>query len=358
MKLSILHRYTLVCLTALINCACSSEPEPAPTTNGSSTTNPTGGSSTTSGLQYCDPTPIMVEACSGVVCHGSVGKAPFSGTDLFNAPTGQTLGQSLINKPANYNLVADPTSCPQATPELLINPGAPSESLILKKIIGTQACGVKMPNVTNGDLTQAEIDCFVNWVNGVITESGGTVTTGGTPTVSAATTASTTGGGTTTGGTTTGTVTTTGVATTTGTSTATATSTTGGPPPATWDTLRYAITYSSITCAGSDCHGGFEHRLDLRDDLTTNGQALYDQLTTWTSELCGNKLVVNPGNPDQSAILDVLTTGCGAVAPNCVVGEECIPQMPFNCQPGFDCVPDDKIEAIRQWIADGAVGPQ
>jgi hypothetical protein len=211
-----------------------------------------------------------------------------------------------------------------------------------------------MPNVTDGALTQTEIDCFVSWVNGVITQNGGTVTTGGTPTATNAATTTSTTGAATTGVVTTG-IATTGVVTTTGTttgvtSTATATSTTGTAEiPATWETMRDTIVYSSIFCAGSDCHGGVDKRLDLRDDGD-----LYYELTTWISELCGNKFVVNPGNPDQSAILDVLTTGCGAVAPNCLIGQECIPQMPVNCTPGFDCVAPEKIEAIRQWIANGA----
>lgn len=259
------------------------------------------------------------------------------------------MGQSLINKPANYNLVADPTSCPTATPEVLINPSAPSESLMIKKIMGTFACGVKMPN-TNRVLTQAELDCFVDWVNGVITESGGTVTTGGTPTAASTTTGGTMTSTVTTTSTTIGGTDTTGTVTSTSTSSTTGTATAGGePPPPTWETMRNAITYSTIFCAASDCHGNFEGRLNLQDD-----EGLYTRLTTWTSELCGNKLVVNPGNPEHSAILDVFTTGCGDVFPKCQVGTECIPQMPIGCQPGFDCIAPEKTEAIRQWIANGA----
>lgn len=92
-------------------------------------------------------------------------------TDFFNPPAGKTVAQTLIGTPANYALVADPSTCPKSSPELLINPTAPSESLILKKITDTQACGVKMPN-SSTPLTQEQVNCFVDWVNAVTGQSG------------------------------------------------------------------------------------------------------------------------------------------------------------------------------------------
>lgn len=357
MKLSILHPYSLVALAALVSFACSSDPA-ATTTSGASTTAPSGGSSTTGGANYCDPTPIMATTCNGVICHGSPGKPAMHNTDLFNAPAGQTVGQTLIGKPANYNLIADPTPCPTANPELLINASAPAESLILKKIMGTHTCGVRMPNKSDGTtLTQAEIDCFVDWVNGTITDAGGTVTGGATVSSTSASATVTSTSTSTTGTSTTGTSTTTG--STTSTSTSTSSSTTGGDiPPATYETVEFVLTMNQLNCTSSDCHGGVENRIDFRPQIPgmPDAPSLYERITTWNSDVCGNP-VVNPGNPEQSAIIQVLTTGCGTVTPMCEIGVECIPRMPLECTEGTDCIPANYVEAIRQWIAAGAPPP-
>ena len=153
--------YRLVSLTALMSVGCG-EPDDLPV----------GGAAEASlTASYCDPTPILETSCSGVICHGTAGKPAKYTTDLFNPPAGQTLGESLLGKPANYDLVADPKTCPTLDPEQLINPSAPDESLILKKIMGTQACGVKMPNLANRDWPPSDVDCFVGWVNSVIDDS-------------------------------------------------------------------------------------------------------------------------------------------------------------------------------------------
>lgn len=105
----------------------------------------------------------------------------------------------------------------------------------------------------------------------------------------------------------------------------------------------------------ADCHGGHEGRVDFRPDMP-GITPLYERLTTWYSDVCG-KLVVSPGNPDQSALLQVLTTGCGNVVPKCLIGTECIPRMPLECEDGAGCIPPDYVEALRQWIANGAPPP-
>ena len=64
--------------------------------------------------------------------------------------------------------------------------------------------------------------------------------------------------------------------------------------------------------------------------------------------------VVDPGNPSNSALVKVLREGCGNVKPNCLVGTECIPRMPYDCTDGVDCIPDDYINAVEQWITNGA----
>src|SRR5690606_41817226 len=70
-----LQRYVIVSFVALTSSGCSETD--ASSSNGSSANSPMGGAST-GGSPYCDPTPIMAEACSSVVCHGKVDEPPFS----------------------------------------------------------------------------------------------------------------------------------------------------------------------------------------------------------------------------------------------------------------------------------------
>lgn len=97
-----------------------------------------------------------------------------------------------------------------------------------------------------------------------------------------------------------------------------------------------------MTCASASCHavGGMAppgNPLTLSIDSN-----LYTELTTHISQGCGNIPVVNPGHPDESALIKVLREGCGA-----------IPRMPYQCS-GDACIPDSYIAAVAQWIADCA----
>jgi len=347
------HPVSFLCLIVGLASACSGSTSRNKhdslndTPSGSASGASTSGATTAGGSKYCDAQPILERACAGIACHGKPGEPAQNNTDLLNAPVGQTLGQSLLGKPANYNLIVDATKCPTTNPELLINPNAPAESLILKKIFGTQTCGLIMPNTTMAakQLSDADKACFVDWVDGVITESGATVTSNAAvTTVTTVTTLTTDTSSTITSGSTTTS------ASAVSSSTTVGTTTTGGAEiPATFDTLKLILTMNQINCTGSDCHGGVTQRIDLRPSV----DGLYERLTTTTSEVCG-KLIVSPGYPDESALLQVLTTGCGNVVPNCEIGVECIPRMPIECTEGVDCIPPDYIEALRQWIANGA----
>jgi hypothetical protein len=109
--------------------------------------------------------------------------------------------------------------------------------------------------------------------------------------------------------------------------------------PPTFETLELII--MALGCDGSDCHGGNEFNpLSLvRDD------SLYMNVTTFVSAKCENLPLVDPGNPDGSALIRVMTGPCGDLR-----------QMPDGCIPGEGggCVPDDYIAAVAQWITDGA----
>ncbi|WP_437960473.1 hypothetical protein WME76_13055 [Sorangium sp. So ce119] len=106
----------------------------------------------------------------------------------------------------------------------------------------------------------------------------------------------------------------------------------------TFDTVKFVIERTS--CFGAGCHNDDLNALDLKVD----GE-LRTRLTTHISENCGNLPIVNPGKPEESALVKILKEPCGDT-----------PRMPIECVNDGDakCVPPDYIEAIEQWIADGA----
>jgi hypothetical protein len=121
------------------------------------------------------------------------------------------------------------------------------------------------------------------------------------------------------------------------------TSTTGGAGAGasitpTFDTLKSVI--NQAPCFGAGCHNDDQNPLDLRID-----DQLYTKVTSRISVNCGNIPVVNPGNPEQSALVKILKGPCGQT-----------PRMPLGCLDGDDalCVPPDYIAALEQWIAMGA----
>ncbi len=167
-------RFAFLSVVAAASLACSSDVQDGTGTGGATASgggSASGGGTASGGSavmnEYCDPMPIMESSCNGVACHGNPGEPAAFYTDLFNPSEGQTVGQMLIGEPADYEIVTDQSSCPTDDPELLIDPEEPSESLILKKINNTHACGQSMPS-TGMSLSQDQIDCFTEWVNGVV----------------------------------------------------------------------------------------------------------------------------------------------------------------------------------------------
>jgi hypothetical protein len=102
-----------------------------------------------------------------------------------------------------------------------------------------------------------------------------------------------------------------------------------------------------MTCAAAPCHGlhGMApptHPLELP---TNDDALLYTNLTTYVSKACNNTKLVTPGDPSQSALLKILRGPCGMT-----------PRMPYGCtEDAGDCIPDDYIAAVEQWIKNGAV---
>src|SRR5262249_43045190 len=97
-------------------------------------------------------------------------------------------------------------------------------------------------------------------------------------------------------------------------------------------------------CASAPCHavGGMAPpppRLPLT--LQNNAQ-LYANMTSYVAVDCDNMKLIEPGKPDQSALIKILTGPCGAV-----------PQMPYQCSTDA-CIPPEYVAALAQWIANCA----
>ncbi|WP_437581579.1 hypothetical protein [Sorangium sp. So ce887] len=104
----------------------------------------------------------------------------------------------------------------------------------------------------------------------------------------------------------------------------------------TFETVKFV---AQSACFGAGCHNDDMNPLDLMIN-----EELHTRLTSHISKNCGP--LVNLDNPQESAIIKVLQGPCGAT-----------PRMPLECVNEGDtaCIPPDYIEAITQWIADGAL---
>ena len=122
----------------------------------------------------------------------------------------------------------------------------------------------------------------------------------------------------------------------------------GSGVPATFDTVKLVLGGGGgiMPCSAAPCHGvnGVappDRPLELppMDD-----SQLYANLTSYVSRACNDKKLVEPGKPDQSALVTILKGPCGAT-----------PRMPYGCSPeAGDCIPDEYIQAVAAWITAGA----
>jgi hypothetical protein len=117
--------------------------------------------------------------------------------------------------------------------------------------------------------------------------------------------------------------------------------TSGSGPAPTFATFKFVTMNTQPPCVASDCHGfGTMNPLTLADD---DGM-LRTRLTTTINEQCGNIPVVTPGDPTRSALIMLLKGPCGELL-----------RMPEGCDPAFgQCVPDEYIAAIEEWVRLGA----
>jgi hypothetical protein len=118
--------------------------------------------------------------------------------------------------------------------------------------------------------------------------------------------------------------------------------------PATFETVKLVLGGGGgiMPCAAAPCHGvnGMappDHPLELPP---TDDQKLYTNLMSYVSKACGNAKLVEPCNPSKSALVAILNGPCGMT-----------PRMPYGCSPtAGDCIPEEYVAAVSQWIANGA----
>jgi len=121
----------------------------------------------------------------------------------------------------------------------------------------------------------------------------------------------------------------------------------GASTLATWANVKDVV---NNTCFGSDCHttGDREPILLALESKPLTDDQLYSKLTTYKTVKCGQRALVKPCAPEESSFYLAQAGTCGID----------LPQMPFGCLPQYDnCTAADKLEGIRQWIANGAPRP-
>lgn len=118
-----------------------------------------------------------------------------------------------------------------------------------------------------------------------------------------------------------------------------------------WATTELRV---GAECGNSICHGGTEMLCLAKDadrmggpgSFCQAGSSLYETLLSTRVKECGDVPLVDPGSPDTSAIVLLMTRKCGDFV------------MPANCPPedqGYPtCWPEYAVLELRAWIENGA----
>jgi hypothetical protein len=114
--------------------------------------------------------------------------------------------------------------------------------------------------------------------------------------------------------------------------------------PATFESVMLLIDGTTPPCVSADCHGYLGPNVFQMNKMDPD--QVYNSLLTTRAEACNCMPVVDPGHPENSALITLLSGPCGKT-----------PQMPKDCDPDpvyGNCVPANFTAAIAQWIANGA----
>jgi hypothetical protein len=115
-------------------------------------------------------------------------------------------------------------------------------------------------------------------------------------------------------------------------------------PPATFATVKEAFMGGGAveSCWSNPCHAKFGSVPPTMPLVLAPEPDLYQRMRSYVSVACGNMPFVNPGKPNESALVKIITGPCGA-----------IPRMPYQCD-GEQCLSAEMVAAITQWIANCA----
>ena len=113
----------------------------------------------------------------------------------------------------------------------------------------------------------------------------------------------------------------------------------GGAPLA--PTFAVVAEIMRQNCGALSCHGGGPEGQDL---VFVDASSLYGILTTKVVTECGGALLVKPGDPANSALVQLPSWQCGDLV------------MPKGCIDD-PCLTLPEMDAIRAWISAGASAP-
>lgn len=111
--------------------------------------------------------------------------------------------------------------------------------------------------------------------------------------------------------------------------------------------MMFSDANPSATCAASDCHGESDihpEKLVLQDEA-----GLLDRMKTHVAHRCKDLLVVQPGEPQNSALVLALKGECTDAE------GKALPRMPAGCREAdCNCFYPSWMNLIEDWIAAGA----
>jgi hypothetical protein len=115
----------------------------------------------------------------------------------------------------------------------------------------------------------------------------------------------------------------------------------GSAIPPTFETVKTVLRGGGavMPCSSAACHAVGSMAPPVNPLVLQNNADLYANMTSYVSKACGNMKLVNPGKPNESALIKILTGPCGMT-----------PRMPYGCSTDA-CIPDAYVAALSQWIA-------
>ena len=165
-----------ILVVVVLACSSDDKSDEASATAATSSGQTTGAASSPVYEQLDCDLPAVIEYCGGATCHYDSASQDLGSSlalwDRANQRVLDDIEERLVNAPAGYHNVQNADECPSEA-ELLVDTSDAEQSLILKKLMGTQACGDEMPKfpypewgATNNPGPQRDefVSCIQDWV--------------------------------------------------------------------------------------------------------------------------------------------------------------------------------------------------